>query len=106
MHVAATYDRTAIRLYVNGVEESFTAYIAAIGTNALPARASVPSGSSATPVASRWFQGRLDDVRLYDRALSAAEIVALAGPGGVRWHAVSTPVNTPASWQARRHRSH
>ncbi len=48
-----------------------------VATNTLPLGigAEVNAGNAGT----RWFMGAMDDARVYDRALSAAEIAALAG---------------------------
>ena len=64
------------RLYYNGVEQDSLAFAGPIATNTLP----LALGAQVTGagVASRWFDGEMDDVRLYDRALSLAEIQALA----------------------------
>jgi hypothetical protein len=74
IHLAATYDGTTLRLYVNGVQEGAIAGPASIATNhgALGIGA---QSDGASPL-----KGALDAVRLYARALSAAEIQALAAP--------------------------
>jgi hypothetical protein len=74
MHVATTFDGATIRLYINGVQEGFKPGIA-IGTN------NTNLGIGAEPAASpiNFFQGALDEVRIYNRALSLSEIEVLAG---------------------------
>ena len=71
MHVAATYDGSMIRLYINGVEESNLAANIAIVTN------DVPLSIGAESNGGRLFQGALDQVRVYNRALSADEVAGL-----------------------------
>jgi hypothetical protein len=71
MHVAATYDGTTIRLYVNGVQEGALAANITIATNTLPLTIGGQSDGQ------RKYKGALDEVRVYGRALSAAEIVEL-----------------------------
>ena len=74
MHVAATYDGTTIRLYVNGVQEGGNlAGPASITTNNLAL------GIGAQADGTSKLQGAMDDVLLYNTALSASEIAALAG---------------------------
>ena len=75
MHVAATYDGTTMRLYINGVLESSLANHSTIATNSLPLTIGAQDGTTA----SRWFMGWMDDARVYNRALSLAEIQALFG---------------------------
>ena len=88
MHVAATYDGTTIRLYINGVQEGGDlAGPAAIATNTCR-WASVPSSDG-----TRIHRGLLDDARVYATALSASQIAALATPPG----APNAPtLNSPA----------
>ena len=67
-HVATTYDGTTLRLYVNGTQVASRAVTGAIANDANPLRF---GGNS---VWSEWFAGRIDEVRLYNRAQSAAEL--------------------------------
>ena len=69
-HVAATYDGTHLDLYVNG---SLVASHAVSGSVFTSARALVIGGNR---IWSEWFKGSIDEVRVYDRALSALEIQA------------------------------
>ena len=74
MHVAATYDGTTIKLYINGVQEGASlAGPAAIGTNTLP----LGLGAQPTAPAAAFYNGLLDDARIYPTALSATEIADL-----------------------------
>ena len=71
--MAATYDGTTIRLYVNGVQEGANlAGPASIATNNLAL------GIGAQPDGVSTLQGAMDDVLLYNTALTASEIAALA----------------------------
>ena len=74
MHVAATYDGTTMRIYVNGVEDGSVAGPASIVTNALGL------GIGAQPDGVSQLQGAMDDIRVYGRALSAAESWRLPRP--------------------------
>ncbi|PFG38837.1 concanavalin A-like lectin/glucanase superfamily protein [Georgenia soli] len=73
VHLAGTYDGTTMRFYVDGVLQGSVAGPAAVATNALGL------GIGAEPGGNRKFRGGIDEVRLYDRALSAQEIAGLAG---------------------------
>jgi hypothetical protein len=78
-HAAVTWDGTTIHLYLDGDDMEITTY----GTPENPvAKAAVIGAWSKNPNDENWF-GILDDVRLYNRALSGDEITALAeGSGG------------------------
>ena len=70
-HLALTYDGTTLRLYVNGVQVGMLAQTGAIATSSSPLRigGNAPWGE--------YFSGQIDDVRVHNRALSAAEIQAM-----------------------------
>jgi len=68
VHLAATYDGTTQRLYVNGLQVATAAQTGAIATSSGPLRI----GGNA--VWGEYFQGRIDEVRIYSRALSQTEI--------------------------------
>ena len=69
-HLAATYDGTTLRLYVNGVQVGSRAVASPLLTSTGVLRI---GGNS---VWGEFFAGRIDEVRLYNRALAAAEIQA------------------------------
>jgi len=67
-HLAATYDGTLVRLYVNGVQVASQAQTSSLttSTGTLQIGGDAYSGEN--------FAGRIDEVRIYDRALTATEI--------------------------------
>jgi glucose/arabinose dehydrogenase/PKD repeat protein len=67
-HLATTYDGTAVRLYVNGIQVSSSP---ATGTIATSASALQIGGDS---LFGQYFAGSIDEVRVYNVALSAAQI--------------------------------
>ena len=69
-HLATTYDGTTHRLYVNGSQVASVSRSGKIGTSPRPLRI----GGNA--VFGEWFNGTIDEVRVYNRALTAAEISA------------------------------
>jgi hypothetical protein len=79
-HLAGTYDGNVGRLYVDGVEVCTLAHATSFLAETKPL---VIGGNSnnATDDAQELFKGLLDDVLLYNRALGAAEIQALAAGG-------------------------
>jgi hypothetical protein len=64
-----TYDGSAIRLYVNAV---LVASLAGV-VGSMP-NSTLPLDIGGNNVWSEWFIGRIDEVRLYNRALSLAEL--------------------------------
>jgi hypothetical protein len=68
-HVAATYDATTLRLYVNGVLVSSGAIA---GNQILPSNNPLRIGGNAAW--GEYFAGMIDEVRIYSRVLTAAEI--------------------------------
>jgi hypothetical protein len=70
-HVAATYDATTLTLYINGVSDGSSAS-AAYGTPV-----AIRIGAAGLGSLSKYFNGLIDDVRLYSRALTPADITAL-----------------------------
>ncbi|MGC9603548.1 MAG: LamG-like jellyroll fold domain-containing protein [Minisyncoccia bacterium] len=67
-HVAGVYDGTVIRVYVNGTQTAITSYTGVIGQNSQ----SVYIGQQGW--APGKVNGYLDEIRVYNRALSATEI--------------------------------
>ena len=77
VHVAALYDGSAMLLYLDGIQVGSTGKTGSLSTN--PA---VPVWIGANPLTAtdRPWDGAIDEVRIYDRALSPAEIHALPLP--------------------------
>jgi hypothetical protein len=69
-HLAVTYDGATLRIFVNGVQVATRAQAGALTTSAGVLRI------GGNGVWGEYFQGRIDEIRLYNRALSAAEIQA------------------------------
>ena len=67
-YLAATYDGTTLRLYVNGVQVASQAQTGAITTSTNPLQI---GGDS---LYGQFFQGTIDEVRIYNVALTAAQI--------------------------------
>jgi len=69
-HLATTYDGANQRLYINGVLVATKAKTGAI------AAANQPLRIGGNNVSGEFFRGIIDEVRVYNRALSAADITA------------------------------
>ncbi len=98
-HVAATYDGTTARFYVDGAEVASKVFTGNVGNSnvwRIGAYGVAPTG---------FFDGSIDDVRIYDRALTASEIEAGMA---TRIQPDRTPPtvtsSTPAGWRDRRER--
>ena len=86
-HVALTYDGTILQLYVNGVQAASQARTGSIQASSNPLRI---GGNSPY---GEYFQGLIDEVRIYNRALTQAEIQTdMATPIGP-----AAPDTTPPS---------
>ena len=68
-----------VRLYVNGVEESSLSYA---GKTVVPLQSSKILGGSGPAYPADFIDGQLDEVGIYNRALSVVEIQALYSGGG------------------------
>ena len=67
-HVATTYDGATLRFYVNGIQTGSSAATGAIDTSSGVLRI---GGNS---IFGEYFNGLIDEVRIYNRALTAAQI--------------------------------
>ena len=69
VHLAATYNGSTLILYLNGSPVVTRAITGAIVTSSQPLRI-----GGAAPYVGENFAGRIDEVRIYNRALTASEI--------------------------------
>jgi hypothetical protein len=76
-HVAATWDGANVRIYVNGVLDNTPA--ARSGTIGIDTRSLYMGGRSG---GTDMFDGHIQDIRLYNRSLTAAEVAKLAALNG------------------------
>ena len=70
-HVVGTYNGSTLLLYINGVLQAETATISGIYSNTDP----VTIGSFEVNNKDYWFNGTIDEVAIYNRTLSADEIL-------------------------------
>jgi hypothetical protein len=90
-HVAATYTSgSAPRIYVNGTEVSYAESENGTGTDVDESAGSLLFGTlnGDDQPSNHWFQGKMDDVRVYDRVLSLDELQRLYKLGA------TTKINT------------
>src|SRR5262249_38964925 len=100
-HLAETYDGTALRLYVNGAPAGTQALSGSLLTSANPLQI---GGDS---IFGQYFAGLIDEVRVYNVALSAAQIQAdmntpIGLPQNLLGDAVSGAGVAPLTQQALR----
>jgi hypothetical protein len=73
-HVAATFDGSALRLYVNGTLVNTLSLPGSLMTTAGPLR--IGGNAPSIPFGGQFFNGAIDEIRVYNRALSQADIQA------------------------------
>src|SRR3989344_1042894 len=83
-HIVVTSENGIARLYKNGVEQTSSEFPFSGGNSSVFNSTSAFSiGGGTTNASTSYMNGKLDDVRVYNRVLTAAEISKLyAGPGG------------------------
>jgi hypothetical protein len=88
---AVTYNGSTIRVYLDGVEVGSGSYSGAVSTDSTVAvgLGNLPSGAG-----NRAFSGALDELAVFNKALTAAEIATLFTTGGgglrARWKLIET----------------
>jgi chitodextrinase len=94
--LAATYDGTTVRLYVNGTQVASQTASGTITTSAYPLQI---GGDS---IWGQFFQGRIDEVRVYDTALTTGQVQAdmATAVGGVSPAASLSTLNLDFGSQA------
>src|SRR6185295_8308444 len=71
-HLAGTYDGATLRLYVNGTLVRSTAFAGSMLVSPAPLR--IGGNSISVPFGGQFFKGLIDEVRIYNRALTLTEI--------------------------------
>lgn len=69
--VTAVYDGANMRIYINGYEEDFVSKTGNITNSGILLQAG-------NDFSGNYFEGEMDDIRVYNRALTPAQILALA----------------------------
>jgi hypothetical protein len=83
-HIAGTMTAAAIRLYVNGSLTGATNGTFTVVPNDAPLAANI--GCNTLAAAGTFFHGSIDDLRIYNRVLTAAEIRDKLWNGGIGTH--------------------
>jgi hypothetical protein len=70
-HLVITYDRSNVRFYINGNLDNTAPLSVSLGKTISPVTIGCDIAGSL-----EWFQGSIDDVRIYNRALSSEQVFA------------------------------
>ena len=91
-HVAGTYDSDTaeVNMYIDSVK----VLTQSISSSLNPNDANIVIGSNWEGF--KWWEGFIDDVRLYDHVLTEADVLTLASGGEVGGGSPKPPVNPPA----------
>jgi hypothetical protein len=87
VHLAAVYDGTSVILYRNGTEIARRGHTGTIPDQASPLM--LGAGDNGSAGIGEYTNAVLDDVRVYNRSLSASEIQTLFSSGGATAKALS-----------------
>jgi pimeloyl-ACP methyl ester carboxylesterase len=71
-HIVVTYDKSNVRFYFNGVIDTVNPVTGSSTLNSNPIRIGANSLLN-----GNWFTGKIDDIRLYNRALNDNEVLSL-----------------------------
>jgi RHS repeat-associated protein len=97
-HVTTTYDGTIIRMYVNGTQVATFNKTGTLVTTTNPLLIGANANNATANTAQELFSGVLDDVCVYSRALTAAEVATQntcpAGGGGTATTTTPTATTT------------
>jgi PKD repeat protein len=67
-HVAGTYDGTSVKIYINGQLEDVRSFSEPLAIN------SEPFSIARSSYGANYYNGKIDDIRVYNRALNSTEI--------------------------------
>jgi fibronectin type 3 domain-containing protein/predicted esterase len=95
-HIALVYNNNSLKLYVNGIEAvsnddlGFNSIGTTTGTHRLGYADLLTGNVFQTTIPAR-FSGKLDDIEIYNRALSMTEITTLMNGGSLPQSVATTP---------------
>ena len=74
-HIAGTYDGTTVRVYLNGIEQRVAPVNFAMSSQPVPV---LIAASQNGGWGQEYYQGDIDEVRIYNRSLTSNEVYTLA----------------------------
>ena len=75
--ITATYDGSYLRVFLDGIQDGSLSYTGGMGVNTIPWMIGVHPSQGGGFFPGFSFNGAIDDIRIYDRALAVGEIQAL-----------------------------
>ena len=91
-HITGTYDGSTVSIYVDGVFNNSIAHSGTLNDGTRP----IVVGAENTTGATFSVNGQLDDVRIYDRAITDAEVTALYNMGTPIGSSTALPQGCPS----------
>ena len=95
-HVAATWDGATMKIYIDNVLAGSQAATGATGTTTLPLI--IGNKSTVSTNTGNVFNGLIDDARIYNRALTAAEIATVYNDAATSPWIVSPAASSPPAF--------
>jgi len=94
LFLAATYDSTSLKIYINGVLDSTIIFRGNLGYSNLP----LLMGYNGAGV-NDYYKGKIDDVKIFNRALSASEIRSMYPAFENNYYSKSNgPLDSLSTW--------
>ena len=77
VHMAGTYDGSSVKLYVNGVLQFSTPLTGLLASDTTPILIGASYNGASQTAPAELLNGKVDDVQVFDHALTASEIVSM-----------------------------
>ena len=95
VHVAATYDKANLRVFVNGVQENISPETFDMTTTTVGNLSLGVNNATASSGKGEYFWGQIDEVKVYNYARSQSQIIEDINGGHP---APGSPVGSPIAW--------
>ncbi len=98
-HVAATSDGTTMKIYINGAQDTVTGTAPTGGIYASNANLHIGTWQYGSSNKDNFFNGSIDEVKIYSRALSASEVLAEYNAGSSDTILPTISITSPTNGQ-------